>query len=171
MRRTGLITGAVVLVGGLALLAIAFASERSQAFTLGVASTAVQPLAPHDRICQSPIAVPAHAGFEGVRFAVGANARPGPPVQLSVRDAGTGRLLSRTTLAGGYPGVDRTPTHTLWGAHVSAGHVVTVCLENTGRRAVYAYGGPALASRATAATLNGKPAAVDLNLAFERRDA
>ncbi len=89
MRSAALLTGLVAFAGLLALVVVAVVSDRSQAFTIGVQSASPLQLAPGDEVCQSPIGVPSHADFDGVRFALGTNKRPRPAIHVTVRDSDT----------------------------------------------------------------------------------
>jgi hypothetical protein len=171
MPRRALALAAGLAAAAILLLAVLGLTERrSQAFTLGVVNGPFLEVAPGHEACQAPIAVPAHADFDGVTFSLGTGGQgAGPPVAVSVRDAGGDAVLARGTLAGGYPDVDRAPSHTVWTDRVRSGQQVSVCLANRGERPVFVFGNADASARSSQASLDGAPAALDLNLSFERR--
>src|SRR3954454_20103313 len=108
MRSARLIVVGLTAAAVLALAIVAVAQRTSLAFTLGVArAAAVARLAPGEQACQQPIDVPSGGAFDRVALGVGTYRRPGPPLRLTVREAGGDRVLAAGTLAGGYPDVTR----------------------------------------------------------------
>lgn len=175
MRSAGAIIAGFALIAVLGLVTAASLNERSQAFTLGVTRATIIEVPPRKEVCQTPIAVPANAAFDGVTFAVGTDHRPGPPIAVSVRAAGAGgrpgELLARGMLPAGYPDVAQAPEHTVWFDRVPAEQSVAVCLRNLGRRSAFIYGDGDAAARLSSASREGMPLTADLALEFERRDA
>jgi hypothetical protein len=170
-RRALALTALLAAAAVVLLAALSLTERRSQAFTLGVVNGPFVELAPGHEICQAPIAVPQHGDFDGVTFSVGTGGQgAGPALAVSVRDASGDAVLARGTLPGGYPDVDRVPSHTVWTSRVRGGRFVSVCLANRGRRTVYVFGNADASSRSTQASLDGAPAAFDVNLSFERRE-
>jgi hypothetical protein len=168
---------ALTLAGVLGLALAAIFGERSQAFTLGVTRAATTKVAPDGEVCQSPVAVPAAAAFDGVTFAVGTQQRPGPPLEVTVREADLtrpgaldGAVLARGTLDRGYPDVDRAPEHTVWLQRVPDEQTVAVCIRNRGRHPAFVYGNADIAARTSTAFLDGQPTGNDLALEFDRRE-
>lgn len=169
MRRAITVLLAVVALGVIGLLATALVRDTPRAFTLGVANGApVVTLRPGHSVCQRPILVPDGAGFERVRLSLGTFRRPGPALAVTVRSQG-GDVLARGGLPAGYPDVDRRPSSVIGLGHVPGGSAVAVCVTNRGGRRVAIYGNADGAARGSSAYVDGRPAAVDLNLSFERR--
>src|ERR687894_319925 len=101
MRSAGVVALIVTVCAGLAALAaVAVTDEREVAFTLGVVPSMVAAeLPPGAAACQAPIAVPER--FAAVRMQVGTHRRAGQPLEVTVRSAGSERLLGRGRLPGG----------------------------------------------------------------------
>jgi hypothetical protein len=177
MRSGAVIIVALACIALAGLAAAAATGDRAQAFTLGVARSTATELKPRKTVCQTPVTVPGDAAFDGVTLAIGTERRPGPRLDVVVREvaaddpsARTGAALARGSLAGGYPDVDRAPEHTVWFERVPAERTVAVCFENRGTRSAFIYGDADAASRSTTALVEGEPAGADLALEFERRD-
>jgi hypothetical protein len=160
-----------VCFAGLVALAIVAVTQRTRdAFSLGVPAGGVAAeLQPGQRACQSPVAIPdADATFERVVVALGTYRRPGSPLEVTLAPAGGGKPLARGRLRGGYPDVDRAPTHTINVGPVTTRASLRVCLRNAGEHRLAVYGNGGAASRTSSATLDDKPIDVDLSLSFER---
>jgi hypothetical protein len=171
MRSAAALLVAIVVAGAVGLGIAAFSNERTQAFTLGVPRSAPIKLKAGREACQGPIAVADDAAFEGVTFAVGTAQRPGPPLHVSVQagDA-TGEPLAAGSLGAGYPDVADAPEHTVWVGHVPAERIVTVCVENRGRRAAYLYAAADAAARGSTGSIDGRPTGADFAFEFTRRE-
>jgi hypothetical protein len=160
----------IAAAGLLALAATALVTHHRQAFTLGVVNGIPVAVGAGSEICQFPITVPRNGDFDGVTFSLGTDKRPGPAVDVTVRDGDdTGPPLARGRLDAGYPDLDRVPSHTVWVGRVAAGRTVAVCLANHGPRRVHVMGNAGAASRTSNATIDRKSQGLDINVAFERR--
>jgi hypothetical protein len=173
MRSAAAIVAGLALAAVLGLAVAALVDERPQAFTLGVTRSTTIEVKAGEEACQAPIDVPGDAAFDGVTFAVGTDRRPGPPLDVTVRAARPGALrgavLARGTLTGGYPDIDRAPSHTVWVDRVPAERSIAVCVANRGRRSAFISGNADAAARSSSAFVDGAPAGSDLALGFERR--
>jgi hypothetical protein len=169
MRRPAVLTAAIAVATVIALVVVALADRRSEAFTLGVPGNGITALRPGADACQRPIAVPEHADFDAVRLMLGTNHHPGAPLDVVVRDARGGAVLARGRLAGGYPDVDRAPSHVVHVGEVAAGRVISVCLVNRGQRRMFVYGAAGAASRTSELFIDGKAQPSDMDLVFLRR--
>jgi hypothetical protein len=148
---------------------LAVARDTPLAFTLGVTDAGpLVKLGPGETACQRPISVPAGGAFDRIAFTLGTYRRPGPPVEVTVRDAG-GRVVASGHVAGGYPDITAQPRHTVAVNHVRGGDGLSVCLTNRGERAVAIYGNADAASRTSTAYLGSRPLGVDMNLVFEQK--
>lgn len=165
-RRPAVIAFAAVFVlGVVGLLAVAALDERRLAFTLGVQPAQVAAvLQPGVTACQGPIDVPADA--RTVRFEVGTFGAPGPRLQVFTRTAGG--ITGRASVPAGY--ADRATVAASPGGIV-AGRRIALCVRNAGRRQVSLWGGVAGAARTSTARLDGRDAATDLALVFERSES
>jgi hypothetical protein len=132
MRRPVVLTMAVVVtVGVLALALHGATAKRPFAQTLGVSvATSVAPLRPGDEACQGPIALASTTS--AITFNPGTpKAEPGPRIDVSVRAAGTRRVLATATVPQGFdPRIPQT-VHT---APVPKDTFVDVCFRNASRR-------------------------------------
>jgi hypothetical protein len=156
---------------GLVALAIVAATQRTRdGFSLGVPVGGVAAeLQPGQRACQSPVAIPdADATFERVVVALGTYKRPGSTLEVTLAPVGGGKPLARGTLRGGYPDIDRAPTHAINVGPVTTRAPLRVCLKNAGEHRLAVYGNGGAASRTSSAALDGKPIESDLSLSFER---
>jgi hypothetical protein len=168
MRKPAVIIAVVMIVVVGALAVAATARRTNLAFTLGVNSTAaVVKLGHGQEVCQLPIDVPRGGSFDRVTFKAGTFRRPGPRLDVTVRDAG-GRALARGTLRAGYPDIAAAPTQTVRLNRTVGPSRVAVCFENRGRHSVALYGGVAAAARSSTAVVDGQSQPVDLELHFTR---
>lgn len=158
------------LAGLVALAVVAVTQRTPDGFSLGVpAGVVAAELQPGQQACQSPVAIPdADARFELVVVQLGTYKLPGPPVEVTLGPAGTGKTLARGTLLGGYPDVNVAATQAIDVGPVNTRAPLRVCLRNAGEQRVAVYGNGAAASRTSSATLDGKPLETDLTLTFER---
>lgn len=169
-KASGVIFGFIALAV-IVVLALGLTTERPTAFTLGVtAAGAVAELKPGQEACQAPIAVPdGDAAFDRVVVTLGTYRRPGPPVSLTIVGDRTNTSVASGRLAAGYPDITRAPTHTIkLDRLVDTRTPLKVCLRNDGQARVAVYGNGDAASRTSTASIDGKPAGVDLSLVFDR---
>lgn len=153
---------AVVFAAGLVLLVgVGLLEQRTQAFTLGVTPAAPLALSPGAEICQRSIDPP--AGFSRVMLEMVSERGPAP--RFDVRVLSRGRQVARTPAVGTLSGA-RKPVVTV--GNVPAGHRISVCVENTGRRAFQVLGNSGLAHAPSAAYLRGKQIDYDMALVFLR---
>jgi hypothetical protein len=158
----------VVAAGVLALALGALLGRTSLAFTLGVQPGGpVIPVAPGQTACQAPIDVPSDAAFDQVAVPVGTYFKPGSPLVVTVADAGN-RVVARGRLAGGYPDIAQRPLERIPLDRKVGAPRIAVCLKNAGPRKIALYGNGALASRTSAAFLDGKGLRYDISFSFER---
>ena len=170
MRSAGCVAAILAALAVLALAASATLRGERLAFTLGVTSGGpVAVVEPGSRVCQRDVIVPQGGGFDRVRLSLGTYQRPGPPVDLIVRDAG-GATLARGALRGGYPDIAQAPSHSVRVGEVGDERRIDVCVANEGSRRVAVYGNAGIASQTSSAELDGQPQEYDLNLAFETRE-
>jgi hypothetical protein len=162
MRRPALALLAVLALGVAALLVLGSQRDRDVAFSLGVVPSTPIELKPGAELCQGVVS--AADGFDAVRLQVGTFERPGSSFRLLLR-APDGERLADRRVSGGYADNERltVPVGT-----VSEGTRFELCVTDTGRRAIAPYGGAALASRSTEATLNGRPLPQDMSADFMR---
>jgi hypothetical protein len=162
-RRPELVTLTAVAVCLAALLLIGLTSGDDRAFTLGVVpAAAVAPLERGDRACQERI--DASEVFSAVEVQIGTYRRPGTPLEVTVHEAqGTGRLLGRGRLAGGYPDVSKLPIPV---GRIDGERQLAVCIEPIGRGPVALYGNAGVASPASELEINGRRQDADLTLVF-----
>jgi hypothetical protein len=169
MRSARVLLVTLCAAGTLLVVALALTRDTTLAFTLGVTSVApVVKVEPGQTACQRPISVPAGGGFDRIAFMLGTYRRTGPPVDVTVRDAG-GRIVASGRVAGGYPDITEVPRHTVSIGHVGGGDGLAVCLTNAGDHSVAIYGNTDGASRTSSAYLGSRPLNVDLNFVFERQ--
>jgi hypothetical protein len=168
MRSARLLLVALCAAGTLLVVALALTRHTTLAFTLGVTNVAPLVKVEHGQTaCQRPISVPAGGAFDRIAFTLGTFRRPGPPIDVTVRDPG-GRVLARGRLAGGYPDITAQPRQSVSVGHIGGGDGLAVCLTNDGQHSVAIYGNADAASRTSSAYLGPRPLGVDLNLVFER---
>jgi hypothetical protein len=168
MRSARLLLVALCAAGTLLVVTLALTRDTTLAFTLGVTNVApFVRVEPGQTACQRPISVPTGGAFDRIAFTLGTYRRTGPPVDVTVRDAG-GRVVARGRLAGGYPDITAQPRHSVSVGRVGGGDGLAVCLANGGEHSVAIYGNADAASRTSSAYLGPRPLGVDLNLVFER---
>lgn len=160
--RAPLVLIGVAALAVFALIATMATDERGLAFTLGVRPTQVATvLKAGDEACQRPIDVSADA--DAVEFQVGTFRRPGPPLDVAVREASG--PLGTAHVPGGYPDNSRQRVRV---GEIKSGERIAVCIHNLGRSRLALYGGPFQAARTSALFLDGKPQASDVTLIFHR---
>jgi hypothetical protein len=164
MRRPVIVFAGVVGVALLVLAGIALTDRRDEAFTLGVTPAAVAAeLDPGARACQEGIDVP--SSFSTIEVQVGTFERPGEPLTVTVHEEnGTGSLLARGALAGGYPDISRPRVPVR--PRVESGQRVAVCVEARGQRRTALYGNAGAAAPGSALRVDGRAAETDLTLIF-----
>jgi hypothetical protein len=137
-------------------------ATRTQSFSLGVTpSSPVAELRAHETLCQGPIDVVDH--FERVTLTLGTFRRPGPPLDVRVRDAATRKVLATGHLAAGY--ADNKEQRVGIG-RVGRGGRIAVCVTNEGRHRVATYGSADAAHVPSSAAVDGKPKGVDATMRF-----
>jgi hypothetical protein len=171
--RLGILGGftAVVVVGVLAFALFVALRQTPKAFTVGVQSGGpAVTLRAGQTACQAPLDVPRGGAFDRVRLKVGTYFKAGPPLDVSVRRGIDGPVLARGTLRGGYPDVGTDPTQVVGlDRKIATGtKAIAVCVENAGSNRAALYGNGDAANRSSTATLDGKPANVDIDMIFER---
>ena len=169
MPRQALLAFAFVLGAGItALAALGLVENRSQAFTLGVRADApVVKLPPGSRACQRPIDVV--SDFARVRVQLGTYGRAASPYSVEVRPSDGGRPLARATVRGGY--ADSAVQSVRLSREVPEGRETAVCIRNTGRQPLAAYGSSDLSNRSSTAYLNGRATGADLMVVFDAEDS
>jgi hypothetical protein len=165
MRRGGAAVLLVTAVVGVLALAILAASDkRDLAFTIGVVPSIVAAdLRPGAQVCQVPVAVP--EAFTRVRLRAGSPGDAGPPLELTVLDNQTHKLLGRGRVPGGYP--DPTEQSARVG-DVAGEQRVAVCVRNVGARRVGVYGNTDAAAPTSRAFRGNHGLPTDLTLVFLR---
>lgn len=161
---------AVCAAGVVAVLVGGLVRQTPRGFTIGVpASIPAISLKARHVVCQRPIAIPAGGAFDRVRLVLGTFARPaGPALDVTVRSA-AGRVLSRGTVAAGFPDITKAPSQVVaLDDRVGAGSALQVCIANRGPRAVGLYGAGEPASRTSSAYEGAKALGVDVSMSFER---
>lgn len=151
-----------VVMAVVALALVAANDERGFVAGLAVSPVAVATdMEPGQETCQSPIEV--EESFSRVRFQVGTHFRPGPELEVTIRDANSGTLLRRGRLAAGYPDISKPAVLV---GDVPAGRQIGVCIKNVGDRkaALFGSGGDQLA--ATRLTLDARPRLGELTMSF-----
>src|SRR4051812_46173841 len=111
MRRSPALAGfaAALACGFIALFALAATDRSALVYTIGVDPAGAAPVRAGKEGCKGPRAPPADA-FERVVLVIGTYFRPGPPLQVTIRDA-RGRALAAGRVTGGYPDIGRMPQH------------------------------------------------------------
>ena len=165
-RRSALIAFVVTFaLGVVGLLLVAALDERRLAFTLGVQPTQVAAvLQPGDTACQGPLDVPDDAA--SVNFPVGTFRAPGAPLEVLVKTLAG--VAGRAAVPAGY--ADNS-TVTARPGRIESGARIAVCIRNAGRRRVALYGGAPQAARTSRLVVDGRNAAKDLTLVFERAES
>jgi hypothetical protein len=160
--RSALVAFAVAFAAGLVvLLAIGVLEQRSEAFTLGVAPTSPLTLPHGGEVCQRSIERP--TPFSRVRLELASRRRSTP--DLHVRVFSRDRLLAGGPSSGALGG-RRAVVVTV--GDVPAGARISVCVRNSGRRAVQLYGNSGMANPTSAAFRGGTRVDFDMDLAFLR---
>jgi hypothetical protein len=162
---------AVFAVGLVALVAVSLTQQTGLVYSLGVnpARHAVT-LEPGARACQGPVRVPSGAAFDRVGlFPDPVDGRPGPPVGVEVREAGSGRRLASGELPGGYRPFDARHPQVAEVGQVRTDAPLELCLLGR-ERPVAVVGQVGIASPTTSATLDGKAIATDMTLDVRRAD-
>jgi len=171
--RLGILGGftAVAVVGVLAFALFLALRQTPRAFTVGVQPSGVAiTLRAGETVCQAPLIVPRGGAFDRVRLQLGTYRQAGPPLDVVVRRGVKGPVLARGALRGGYPDITATKTKAVGLDHeVPAGTAdVAVCVENDGSKRVALYGNGDAAAPSSTATVDGRPAGVDVVMVFER---
>lgn len=162
--------GVILLVccaAGIALLAaVAATDERSLAFTINTRVVEhVAVAAPGREACQRGIE--AAEEFDVVQLRLGTGASPGPPLAVTVRDAGSGRVLARGAVP---PGArDNVNAAARVEPAVRQGELFDVCFRNDGKTQVGFYGGPTNESPGQA-FVGARPADGDIRVVFLRSE-
>jgi hypothetical protein len=166
MRNGVIALVAVLAIGFAGLLVLGLVKGSALTYTLGVAPQGpVGSLGPGDEICQGVIRLPRHAAFERVGYYPRTLSGPGM-VEVTVRAVGGAKLAgARTRLDARTPALHRTDV-----GHVGAGRPLSVCFDNVGGRPFELFGTAPIASPATSATRNGKPANYDIGVTLERAE-
>lgn len=137
MRRAlpPLLLAAVVLVTVAGVLRAAHDDRRPVAFWPGAVSA--QPffvVPPGSEACEHDL--PVESRFDTIELSTGTYGRPGPPLAVSVREAG--RSIASGRIAPGYP--DNAAQLATVSPAVDSGGPVDVCVRNEGDRRVVVYG-------------------------------
>ena len=167
-----------LLLGGAALVAVAAVialavDHRRLAFSNGVAPhQAVATLAPGQRACQRR--VPVIERFELVAPATDTGGHPGPALDVSILDHGSGRVIRTGRVAAGYrtrvdaPG----PSAAAPIGRVRHGGAIDVCVQDAGSEPVQLVGTAVRRSSQSGLELGGhgqRPAGGNLQLTFLRQ--
>jgi hypothetical protein len=157
----------VLAIGAVTIAALALVAQRDGrtfAFTSNVRPTHVVASAvPGGEACQRE--VEAIERFDAVEALIGTHARPGPPVAVTVRERGGGRVVARGRLPAGAP--DNRAVRVVVEPSVGRGQDVDVCFRNEGGSAVAFYGG-APEETPGHAFEGSRPGAGDMRLVFFR---
>jgi hypothetical protein len=165
LRSGALVAFAVTLAVGVGfVLSRATSHSVPVAFTVGPGPTPVAgELPPRAQACEQPIELLADA--DGVTFWVGTGARPGVPLEVTVRDLRKvgGRPLALRRVAGGY--ASHSPLSVRF-PRLRKGRVVALCISNQGHHPATLSGGDTAPTSGT--TFAGRSQPVDLTLVFFR---
>ena len=170
MRKGALIGLGATLAAGLVLIVVlAVTRESGLVYSIGSGPAAPSaPLAAGHEACQGPLSPPAQA-FDRVVVSLGTYGKPGQPVEVSVRDAASHRVLSTGKLAGGYPDIEKAPEQSIPVTRITPRSAIDVCVRNAGTGKVAVYGTTGLAHRTSTAIVDGKPQpSIDLAVRLER---
>lgn len=149
------------LLAILAIVAAAASDARRTAFPVDVPNNApVVSLPPGLTLCQGPVDV--QSRFQAVEIWV----RPAARLQLTIRAAGTERVLARTATAMA-PHASGAHVIKLKRTATPAGQPIDVCLRNVGQRAVTFEGGPPSRTSGRLA-VGGRPRREDIAMLFLR---
>jgi hypothetical protein len=174
MRSAAIAFGAVFVAGLLAVVAVALTQQSSLVYSLGVKPGVPAATLERDaRACQAPVRPPRDVTFDRVGFLLTTSGRPGPPLQVEVRDAGTERTLASGRLAGGYADLDPADPqeHVVEVGRVHTDAPLELCLVNEGSRPVSVMGQVGIASPPTSGTLDGAPLETDLTFNLRSGDS
>jgi hypothetical protein len=164
MRRPAAVFIAVVAIAVLVLAIVALTDREDEAFTIGVQPAAVvAELTPGVRACQDGIDVP--TSFSAIELQVGTYRKQGKPLAVTVHRAnGSGPVLARGSLPGGYPDVSRPRVEV--DPAVGSEKRIAVCVEErvAGRTALY--GNVGVAAPNSALSVNNRELDADLTLVF-----
>jgi hypothetical protein len=159
-----LAAGAVLLValaGTLCLVAVAAGDQRRVAYPLGVAPFGVAAqLEPGQRACMQPIELP--TDVDGAVLRIGTFGRPGPALQVTVREL-HGRVLARGSIPAGY--ADGSEPSVIFG-RVPEGRTISLCIRNRGPGRAGLFGSESIPSTGT--ITNGTSSTVDFDVEFLR---
>jgi hypothetical protein len=165
MRRAGVI--ALLATAGLGLIGlagVAAGDKRDLAFTIGVVPTIpAAKLAPGATVCQSGITTP--GPFTRVGLRLGSAAGPGQPLDLTVREVYTNRVLGRGSLPGGYGNPADESAEV---GRVPGGKRIAVCARNAGSGRALLYGNSAIAALPSQAVKDGDTLPTDLTVVLLR---
>lgn len=131
-RATTWTLAAAVAVAVIGIAIHALTTERPYGQTLGVpVFKPIVPLAPGHTGCEGPVALAEDT--QRVEFNPGTpHGEPGPAIDVTLRAAGTPRVLARGRLAGGFD--PRLPQFASVAPAVAQNTVVDVCFRNAARR-------------------------------------
>src|SRR4051812_25553147 len=137
-RRVTIIGVAIAFAVGLVILIAGAVSTKSRVVqNVGVIPLyPVAPLAQGQEACQAPIGLA--EDVDRVRFNVGTFGKPGVPLDVTVRAAGTAIVLGHAHVPGGWLDVGK-PREVSVG-HIGANQRVAACVRNLGTRRAYVYG-------------------------------
>lgn len=145
MRRASPVKVRIAIVGGcvgaavITLLIVAANDRRSLAFTPDVRPEAVVALVPPGhQVCQRGI--DREASFDSLAIDYGTFHRPGPRLEIDVRDSAGRRVLARGVQPAGYADNKSATTHI--SPALQSGAPIDVCVKNVGGTRVALYGGP-----------------------------
>lgn len=159
----------VLLAGALAValgaIIVLATDERTLAFSNGVAAeTVIAQLAPGQRACQPGVVVA--EPFAGVELVLDTGGRPGPPLELTVRERRARDTLATGKVRGGYAGRLGTGGAVAVARlrRVRAGRQVQVCVANAGRQPVGVTGTSGRERREPRVQLRRPPRRLSANL-------
>jgi hypothetical protein len=164
MRRPATVFIGVVVIALVVLAIVALTDRDDEAFTIGVQPAAVvAELTPRDRACQDGIDVP--TSFSAIELQVGTYRKDGKPLTLTVhRDNGSGPVLARGSLRGGYPDVSRQRIGVA--PAVGSEERIAVCVEERGAGRTAVYGNIGAAAPSSALSVDDREVDADLTLVF-----
>jgi hypothetical protein len=155
----------VLVLGVLAFVLLTVLKRTDEAFSLNVPpSTAAVELPRGATACQD-VDVPIGGGFDAARVRIGTVGRPGPAIDVVLRDRG-GRIVARDAVPAGYADNTSPPIDLGPGRHVGTGY--RLCLRNRGPATAFLYGSGGDPNPNSDLTIDGKPQTNDLALTFQR---
>jgi hypothetical protein len=164
--RSAAIGFVVAFVAGLiALAAVALGQRSTLVYSLGVKpAIPAATLTKGAQACQGPVRPPRETTFDRVGFLLITSGRPGPPVRVEVRDAGSDRTIAAGRLQRGYADYDANDPveHVVEVGRVHTNAPLQLCLTDEGSKSVSVIGQAGIASPTTAGTLDGTPLTTDL---------